>query len=157
MPVRRIPAAAAALAAAALGAGIASGSTASTLANPPQLQPGQTPPATKPAPWTRPKAQAYVHFDRDGNILGPSRKVVAVFHPSTGQYCVQLDPSIHVTADTYFAAEVDNFWAGSAVAAQAYSNGDWCAVQWGDPNSVIVMLVDGSRNLVNGAAYVTIP
>ena len=65
------------------------------------------PRAPKP---TKPKSQAYVHFDDDGTILGIlTKKVLAVHHTGTGRYCVDLAPSIHVSADTYIQLTVDYF------------------------------------------------
>ena len=65
------------------------------------------PRAPKP---TKPKSQAYVHFDDDGTILGTlTKKVLAVHHTGTGRYCVDLAPSIHVSADTYIQLTVDYF------------------------------------------------
>ena len=145
---------------AVLGAGVALGSSWS------HGQSGEPPHATvgktglrrvRSSSGTKPKAQAYVHFDPTGAIVGPSKKVVAVHHFATGQYCVEFDHSIHVTDDTYVLATMDYFWASGAVVALPYSFSSWCPAGEGFPNSVLIVTLDGTRAFSNAAVFAVMP
>jgi hypothetical protein len=144
----------------ALMAGVALGSgSAHTDGSPPQAAPGEqaAPTTAKAAKTTMPKAQAYVHFDADGNILGPSKKVVAVHHYQSGGYCIELAKSIHVGDETYAIAFVDYFHPTAAVTIQMYSYSTWCIVDHGFPNSVAVLPLTSTRTQTDAAMYFLVP
>jgi hypothetical protein len=141
-----------------LAAGIAVGEARSNAqAPPPQLgDPGVSQRSGTPTA-TKPKAQAFVHFEADGTILGPSKKVVAVHHYQTGGYCIELDKSIRVGDQTYAIAFVDYFYPTAAATVQMYSYSGWCAVDKGFPNSVAVLPLTSTRGQTDAAMYFLVP
>jgi hypothetical protein len=149
-----------ALTVAALGVGVALGSGMShAQSSDPPTSESTAKGTTKSAGGTNPKSQAYARFLSDGTMVGPSKKVVAVHHIDTGQYCVELAASIHVTSDTFSISMIDYFSTGDRhLTTQAYSYPDWCGVNYGFPNSVEVLTGNASTGAAaNASAYFMVP
>ena len=141
-----------------LAAGIALGAARShTEGSPPQFGDAGFVQRADTRTATKPKASAFVHFEADGTIIGPSKKVVADHRYQPGGYCIELDKSIRVGDETYAVAFVDYFYPTAAVTIQMYSYSTWCIADHGFPNSVAVLPLTSTRGQTDAAMYFMVP
>ena len=144
----------------AFGAGVAFGSGSSGREDwPPKRLGGPTPVDRGTPKPTLPKSQAYVHFRTNGEIIPPSKKVVAVHRLTTGTYCVELAPSIHVSTQTFAYGSID-YVITPTYMVTVQQNSDQTCIGHGYDNSVPIFtigLVGGGAQFVDAAVYLTVP
>ena len=141
------------LAGATLGAGVALGSSRNGAPPKDATATGTASVKGKPAKC---KANACVHWNSTGTMLGAHPGVVDVLHPTDGQYCVELSSKFAASGQTMVQATIDfdNGTPGTANIVEIYTNNSPCGT-----NGIAVDTFngDGTWSYSDAAVFFTLP